>query len=121
MCLFSGSATGWSASSRRVAILRTFLTLGSTSGVAGTDVLTIDYAQNTDLALREGVVTLTATGGTGTAQSVSVLTISQLGTGPNVVVSAPVDGKFSCTSCGRGDDCSGSGAYGRCYGLGCGG
>ena len=44
-------------------------------------------------ALREGVVTLTAKGGTGTAQD-TVLTISQLGTGPNVIVRAPAGEDF---------------------------
>ena len=81
-----GSATGWSAAITDDTA--DFLTLGGTSGVAGTDVLTITYEENTDLALRTATVTLTATGGTGTAQD-TLLTISQLGTGPNVVVSAP--------------------------------
>ena len=86
-----GSATGWDAAITND--IAGFLTLDVTSGVAGTDVLTIDYTQNTDLVLREGVVTLTATGGTGTAESV-LLTISQLGTGPNVVVRAPTGEDF---------------------------
>ena len=86
-----GSATGWDAA------LTTnpgdFLRLSETDGAAGTDVLTIDYAQNTNLALRTAKVTLTATGGRGTAQD-TVLTISQLGTGPNVVVGAPTGEDF---------------------------
>ena len=87
-----GSATGWSAS---VAATNPagFLTLGSTSGGAGSAVLTINYTENTDLNLREGVVTLTATGGRGRAQD-TVLTISQLGTGPNLVVRAPTGEDF---------------------------
>ena len=56
-------------------------------------MLKITYTQNADAALREGVVTLTATGGSGTAESVA-LTITQLGTGPNVVVRAPVGEDF---------------------------
>ena len=86
-----GSAEGWSAVEADTNPAD-FLTLGGTSGVAGTDVLTIDYDGNTALALRTATVTLTATGGTGTAQD-TVLTISQLGTGPNVVVS-PSTGDF---------------------------
>ena len=113
-----GSATAWEA------VTTTnpgdFLSLSEADGGAGTDVLTISYEENADLTLREGVVTLTATGGRGTAQD-TVLTISQLGTGPNVVVSAPTGEDFLDTSCVSGDDCSGSGAYGRRYGLGCGG
>ena len=67
--------------------------MSETDGVSGTDVLTISYTENTELALRKGVVTLTATGGTGTAQD-TLLTISQLGTGPNVVVRAPTGEDF---------------------------
>ena len=87
----SGSATGWSATEAATNPAG-FLTLGSASGT-GTDVLTIDYAPNTDAALRTATVTLTATGGRGTAQD-TVLTISQLGTGPNVVVGAPTGEDF---------------------------
>ena len=87
----SGSATGWSATEAATNPAG-FLTLGSASGT-GTDVLTIDYAPNTDAALRTATVTLTATGGRGTAQD-TVLTISQLGTGPNVVVVAPTGEDF---------------------------
>ena len=86
-----GSATGWDAA--LTTNPGTFLVLDGTSGAAGTDVLEITYTQNADAALREGVVTLTATGGTGTAESVA-LTITQLGTGPNVVVRAPVGEDF---------------------------
>ena len=87
----SGSATGWSATEAATNPAG-FLTLGSASG-AGTDVLTISYEENADAALRTATVTLTATGGRGTAQD-TVLTISQLGTGPNVVVGAPTGEDF---------------------------
>ena len=86
-----GSAKGWDAA--LTTNPGTFLSLSETDGAAGTDVLTISYTENTDVALREGVVTLTATGGRGTAQD-TVLTISQLGTGPNVVVRAPTGEDF---------------------------
>ena len=114
-----GSARGWSASEAG-SNPAGFLILGGTSGIAGDDVLIINYSENTGADLRNASVTLTATGGTGTAHK-AVIRISQLGTGPNVVIDAPAGGRFSCTSCGRGYDCSGCDAYGRCFGLDCGG
>ena len=63
---FLGSTAGWAAE------LTTnpgdFLELDVLSGVAGDDVLTITYGENTTASLRTGTVTLRATGGTGTAE-----------------------------------------------------
>ena len=85
-----GSATGWSV---RADDPESFLNLSGTNGVAGDDVLTIRYEENTGDVLREGSVTFTPTGGTGLANE-AVISISQLGTGQNVVISAPVGSDF---------------------------
>ena len=87
-----GSATHWAASEAGSNPLGFLTLVGGTRGIAGDDVLTIRYGENTGVASRNASVTLTATGGTGTAQD-TVLMISQLGTGPNVLVS-PSTGDF---------------------------
>ena len=87
-----GSATGWSAS-EAASNPSGFLTLGGTSGVGGEDALIISYSENTEAALRTASLTLTATGGTGRADK-AVIRISQLGTGPFVVVRAPLGEDF---------------------------
>ena len=69
-----GSAGGWAAEITTDS--ESFLDLVQMSGVAGDDVLTIRYGENTTASSRTGTVTLTATGGTGTAQD-TVLTLTQ--------------------------------------------
>ena len=68
-----GSATHWAA---EITTGGDFLNLSGETGVEGTDVLTIDYEENTTASSRTGTVTLRATGGTGTAGRV-LLTITQ--------------------------------------------
>ena len=83
---FLGSTAGWAAE------LTTnpgdFLELDVLSGVAGDDVLTITYGENTTASLRTGTVTLRATGGTGTAGSV-LLTLTQSGGSSHTLTSVP--------------------------------
>ena len=83
---FLGSTAGWAAE------LTTnpgdFLELDVLSGVAGDDVLTITYGENTTASSRTGEVTLRATGGTGTAESV-LLTITQAAGTPHTFVGTP--------------------------------
>ena len=69
-----GSATHWAA---EITTGGDFLNLSGETGVEGTDVLTIDYEENTTASSRTGTVTLRATGGTGTAQEYVLLTITQ--------------------------------------------
>ena len=88
-----GGATGWTAAI--TSDPATFLsgTLSGMSGGAGTGVLTIDYGQNTG-GVREGVVTLTPTGGGAPV----ALTITQLGLAPSLAVSAPSGSDFMTLS-----------------------
>ena len=84
-----GGATGWSATEAATNPAG-FLNLGgTTSGVGGTNVLTITYGQNAGGA-REGVVTLSPSGGGDPV----LLTITQLGLAPSLVVSAPLGSDF---------------------------
>ena len=78
-----GSSTGW----RAVATTNpgTFLSLGSSTGVGGDGVLTITLTENTTNASRTGVVTLTPTGGVGTAVD-AVLRLTQFPPAPSLSV-----------------------------------